>query len=944
MKKALKIVGVLILLFIAALVILPFALKGKIIEVVKKEANKNLNAVVDFEDVSISLIRNFPNLSVKIDALSIIGIAPFEGDTLAYMDDLALTVDVMSAVRGDQIEILTIDLHRPVINVKVRQDGSANYDIAKASTEEEEPEAEASEGEGFSLQITGYSVTDARVVYDDVPLGFYILLDGFNHRGSGNFAEDIFTLRTESTIDRADVVYDGIAYLRRADADLKADIAMDLEQFKFTFMENELDVNSLALGFDGWLAMPGDDIDMDITFKSLKSDLVTILSLVPADFAEDLEGVEAAGTVSLTGFVKGVYNDNSMPGYGIDLLAENGRVQYPDLPRSIENINIAASVKSPEGDDLDLLTVDVPKFYMEIGKTAQHNNTVDAELYLRNPMSDPKIKTRVDADLDLGSFSDVIPLDKGMRLSGLFSAHFALDGALSDIENQRFNRFSAKGKVEVSEISYSDSEMTVKIPEALAEFTPQRLNLEKLTINYDEINMALDGFADNYVAYALTDTTLHGNFNFTADRIDANKYMTDTESEAEEEADGEEEYELTAFEVPTNLDVTLNATVGEILYEDIVLKNITGEVGIREQTASLRNLDFQTLGGRIVMNGYYRTINPEQPEVSFTYDMQSIDLKAAAEAFSSVEKMAPIAKQASGNVSSRLEIKTILDSKLDPVYETMQGNGNLRSANLVLEGGDFLQKLATTLKSPKLKRQEIRDLNVSFVIADGRVTTSPFDVRINNMRANISGYSTFDQKIEYMMKMKVPRSELGGDFNKMAENLLGRANALFGGSMSLGETINVDVKISGDLMSPTVSPNFAGMEGGAEAAKEKVKEAAKEKVEEVIEDTREKARAEARERADKVLADAQKQADRIKKESADAAKKIREEGERAAQRLIDEAGSNPIAKAAARTAAEKAREEAYRRADQVENEGKSRADDIMKKARAESDRIIGDAE
>ncbi|MCA1750456.1 MAG: AsmA family protein [Flavobacteriales bacterium] len=325
MKKALKVIGIIVLLFLAALIILPIALKGKIVELVKKEANANLNAVVDFSDVNLSLIRNFPNLSVKIESLSVIGVAPFEGDTLAYMDDLALTVDVMSAISGDQIEIITIDLHSPVINVKVLEDGSANYDIAKESTEEEAPDPDEAEGEAVNLQIRGYSITDGRVVYDDVPLGFYILLDGLDHQGNGNFAEEIFTLRTESQIETVDVVYDGIKYLRRAKADLKADIDMDFEKFKFTFKENELDVNSLALGFDGWLAMPGDDIDMDITFKSLKSDLVTILSLVPSDYTEDLEGVDATGMVSLTGFVKGVYNDNSMPGYGLDLLVENPR-------------------------------------------------------------------------------------------------------------------------------------------------------------------------------------------------------------------------------------------------------------------------------------------------------------------------------------------------------------------------------------------------------------------------------------------------------------------------------------------------------------------------------------------------------------------------------------------------------------------------------------------
>ncbi|MFN2423900.1 MAG: AsmA-like C-terminal region-containing protein, partial [Cryomorphaceae bacterium] len=755
MKKALKVIGIIVLLFLAALIILPIALKGKIVELVKKEANANLNAVVDFSDVNLSLIRNFPNLSVKIESLSVIGVAPFEGDTLAYMDDLALTVDVMSAISGDQIEIITIDLHSPVINVKVLEDGSANYDIAKESTEEEAPDPDEAEGEAVNLQIRGYSITDGRVVYDDVPLGFYILLDGLDHQGNGNFAEEIFTLRTESQIETVDVVYDGIKYLRRAKADLKADIDMDFEKFKFTFKENELDVNSLALGFDGWLAMPGDDIDMDITFKSLKSDLVTILSLVPSDYTEDLEGVDATGMVSLTGFVKGVYNDNSMPGYGLDLLVENGRVQYPDLPRSIENINIETAIKSPEGNDMDLLTVDVSRFYMEIGKTATHKNTVDAVLSLRNPMSDPKIDTRVDADLDLGSFKDVIPMEEDFDLKGVFAAHFALKGALSDIENQRFNEFTAKGAMELTGMEYKDAEMAVKIPEARADFTPQRLNVDQFRVTYDQINMAMDGFVDNYVAYALTDTTLHGVFNFTADRIDANKYMTETEGETEEEVEAETEAELSVIEVPANLDLTLNATIGEVLYDEIVMKNIAGQITVREQRATLKNLSIDALDGQIILDGYYTTVDPAVPEMSFSYDIRNLNLKQTAEAFSTIEKMAPIAKQASGNFSSKFDLTTSLDEKLEPVYETMQGGGTFQSANLVLEGGDFLQKLATTMKSPKLARQEIRDLKVSFAIADGKVTTSPFDVKINQMSANVSGYTSFEQEIEYLMKMKV---------------------------------------------------------------------------------------------------------------------------------------------------------------------------------------------
>jgi hypothetical protein len=75
------------------------------------------------------------------------------------------------------------------------------------------------------------------------------------------------------------VVFDGIKYLKNVKADIKADLDMDMPNMKFTFKENEATINQLVLGFDGWLAMPGDDIDMDIKWDTKKTDFGTLLSL-----------------------------------------------------------------------------------------------------------------------------------------------------------------------------------------------------------------------------------------------------------------------------------------------------------------------------------------------------------------------------------------------------------------------------------------------------------------------------------------------------------------------------------------------------------------------------------------------------------------------------------------------------------------------------------------
>ena len=135
MKKLLKITGITLLLLIVAMVAVPFLFKDKIIAKVKEEANKNLNAKVDFGAFDLTLLSSFPNLTFSINKVSIIGINQFNNDTLTSINNLELKMDLMSVFKGDQIKIHSIILNQPRINAIVLKDGKANWDITKPTDE-----------------------------------------------------------------------------------------------------------------------------------------------------------------------------------------------------------------------------------------------------------------------------------------------------------------------------------------------------------------------------------------------------------------------------------------------------------------------------------------------------------------------------------------------------------------------------------------------------------------------------------------------------------------------------------------------------------------------------------------------------------------------------------------------------------------------------------------
>ena len=59
MKKFVKIAAIVVAVILAVALIVPFALRGKIADIVKREANEMLAAKLDFEKLDISLLRHW---------------------------------------------------------------------------------------------------------------------------------------------------------------------------------------------------------------------------------------------------------------------------------------------------------------------------------------------------------------------------------------------------------------------------------------------------------------------------------------------------------------------------------------------------------------------------------------------------------------------------------------------------------------------------------------------------------------------------------------------------------------------------------------------------------------------------------------------------------------------------------------------------------------------
>src|SRR5690606_10568168 len=142
--KFLKITGITLLVLLLIAFLIPVLFKKQITELVKKEINKSLTAKVDFTDLSLSLFRHFPKVSIALEDLSVVGTGTFENDTLVAASGIDVSADLFSVIKGENIKVSGIFLESPRIRALVNADGQATWDIAKDRGEATEEPADTS--------------------------------------------------------------------------------------------------------------------------------------------------------------------------------------------------------------------------------------------------------------------------------------------------------------------------------------------------------------------------------------------------------------------------------------------------------------------------------------------------------------------------------------------------------------------------------------------------------------------------------------------------------------------------------------------------------------------------------------------------------------------------------------------------------------------------------
>ena len=426
MNKGLKwfliVFGAIVVLFLAVAIIVPAVFKDDIKAMLEEEVAKSVNADVVFDDFNLSFFSNFPNITAGLENLGVMNREPFAGEMLFATEKFEVEVNLGDILFSDALRVKGISLVRPVINIKVLEDGRANYDIAIPSADTVTTE----ESDEFSFGIDHWEIVDGDVFYDDASLNMKLIVNGLNHNGSGDFTQDVFDLRTHTAADSVSTTYDGVEYLSDKKVEIDATLNISEEYSKYTFKDNRAKVNDFAVHADGWIKLNENDMAMDLAFSTPENSFKSLLSLVPGVYTEDFEDIRTEGELSFSGAAKGTYSEDKLPAFNLALIVKDAMFQYPDLPTAVKNINLDLLVDNKDGV-FENTTVDLKKMHLDFG-----SNPLDARARITK-MYPTNVDAAIKGKLNLGELNKMFPME-GLAMRGSYSIDLEAKGVYDSLK------------------------------------------------------------------------------------------------------------------------------------------------------------------------------------------------------------------------------------------------------------------------------------------------------------------------------------------------------------------------------------------------------------------------------------------------------------------------------------------------------------------------------
>lgn len=352
--------------------------------------------------------------------------------------------------------------------------------------------------------------------------------------------------------------------------------------------------------------------------------------------------------------------------------------------------------------------------------------------------------------------------------------------------NEHFRRFLNEWKIKGSVKSHKANLLTPLFPirnrisTIDIRFNNDTVNLSDVTLLAGKSDITVSGLLTN-VRRALTEKTdnnLKGNLSVTSDLIDVNELSSTVFTGASYESDkrhGKKRQiharddkalasSLDALSkegagksapvlVPVNVDAKLQLKAKNMLYSDMVMKNVGGEILVYDGGVNLHDLKATSDVGGLSLTALYSA--PKAADMHFAFGLEAKDFNVGklAKLIPALDSITPLLHDFSGLLGADIAATCCIDTGMNIVLPSLNAAVRITGDNLAFIDPEKYRTLGKWLGFKDKADNTIHHLNVEITVDDGILRVYPFAFNIDRYRLGVYGYNNMDMDFYYHLSV-----------------------------------------------------------------------------------------------------------------------------------------------------------------------------------------------
>jgi len=735
-KRTFLILFLIIVLVAGTGMALSFIYEDEIKQYAIKQLNKYINTEVQVKQIDLSFIKKFPNATIIFHSVVVKSSKTFNKndfkkntDTLLVAKTLYLQFDLWKALHKEY-ELQAIHLDSAKAHLYYDKKGKNNFTVLTTSD---------TTSSTMNVKLSQLRFTDTHVKFLNAAQQLDISLQTEDFKLSGDFYKDEFTLKTKGELNINRLVIQKVNYLKANDAHIN--INMKVQNDTYTINDGIIQVGKIKLWVSGMYQTNEIADNIQMTVSGNKQSIKDVIHSLPDKYSSYFKNISASGYLDFNARIQGGINYNTYPRIKIDFNILDGNLTNEKNDATLHKLNIKGKFDNGLKQNLESTTFTIDTFHTEV-----NDSTFYGKFCISN-FAAPWVTLNIKGGLNLTEWKSLLNLDTFSVLKGTVSLQLSYSGKIKDfskITAADYRNANVKGYMSVADVSLqlANNPLLVEHLNGTYIFHNNDVQTDKTTFQLNNALILGKGYLRNLISYLLLpneklDATVQLNIN----KLNINDWLSKDKSSA-------------AFGFPEDIHLVADVTMDEFDYDKFQAKQVRGFIELNNPSLYFSNLSFNSIEGTTLFNGKLTIDKNKNLTLQSDAKLTNINIKKLFQIFDNFGQTFIEDKHIQGKLKADIPFFQLTwDSAMNTVTKDIVLDANLEVDNGQLSNFEPLYSLADYISLSELRQIKFATLKNDITIKDRKVIIPNMEVHSSAFNIEVSGEHTFDNVIEYRLKL-----------------------------------------------------------------------------------------------------------------------------------------------------------------------------------------------